>query len=54
MSIVELSFLSLTHAYFSMRVQLQQLFEHSRIREKFEFCVCLGRHGKKTDILDQF
>ena len=30
MSIVELSFLSLTHAYFSMRVQLQRLFEHCR------------------------
>ena len=24
------------------------------IREKLEYCVCLGRHGKKTDILDLF
>ena len=54
MSIVELSFLSPTHAYFSMRVQLQRLFEHWRSTWEVEYCVCPGRHGKKTDILDLF
>ena len=54
MSIVELSFLSLTHAYFSMRVQLQRLFEHWRSTREVGFCMCLRRHGKKTDILDLF
>ena len=54
MSIVELSFLSLTHAYFSIRVQLQRLFEHWRITWKVGFCMCPGRRGKKTDILDLF
>ena len=54
MSIVELSFLSLTHAYFSMRVQLQRLFEHWRSTWEVGFCMCLRRHGKKTDILDLF
>ena len=47
-----LSFLFLTHAYFSKRVQLQRLFEHCRSTWEVGFCVRLRRHGKKTDILD--
>ena len=54
MSIVELSFLFLTHAYFSMRVQLQRLFGHWSSTWEVGFCMCFGRHGKKTDILDLF
>ena len=47
-------FFFLTHAYLSMRVQLQRLFEHCRSRWEVGFCVYLGRHGKKTDILNLF
>ena len=43
-----------SHTYLSMRVQLQRLFEHCRIRWEVGFCVYLGRHGKKTDILNLF
>ena len=43
-----------SHAYLSMRVQLQRLFEHCRSRWEVGFCVYLGRHGKKTDILNLF
>ena len=45
MSIVELSFLSPTHAYFSMKVQLQRLFEHWRNTWEVEYCVCPGRQA---------
>ena len=41
-------------AYFSTRIPLQRLFEQWRSKWEVEFCVCLGRHGKKTDILDLF
>ena len=41
-------------AYFSTRIRLQRLFEQWRSTWEVEFCVCPGRHGKKTDILDMF
>ena len=41
-------------AYFSTRIPLQRLFEQWRSTWEVEFCVCPGRHGKKTDILDLF
>ena len=43
-----------SYTYLSMRVQLQRLFEHCRIRWEAGFCVYLGRHGKKTDTLNLF
>ena len=54
MSIVELSFLSLTHAYFLMRVQLQRLFEHCRSTWEVEYCVCPGRHANLTIKLNYY
>ena len=41
-------------AYFSTRIPLQRLFEQWRSTWEVEFCVCPGRHGEKTDILDLF
>ena len=53
MSIAELSFLFLTHAYFSVRVQLQPgSLNIGGVREKLDFVSASDAMVSKTDILD--